>query len=367
MSPNTKRNIQRIIPFGVIWLLIGWYDLLTDALATGNKNTNPGIEITLTPEVFIFASVAITIIGLIIGTLEVYWFKNLFSRYSFVRKLFSKFLFYSFFLFLLIFIMYPLAASIELGLNPFSSEIWDRFMGFLNSGLFLSTAISLAFSTFVSLFYAAISDYLGHKVLSNFFTGKYHQPVEEERIFMFLDMKSSTAIAERLGHLTYFELLRAYYDELSAAIVQHEGEVYQYVGDEIVISWELDKGLSGKNCLNCFFAMQQDLQDKAPYFDEAYGVAPSFKAGLHVGRVTTGEIGALKREIFFTGDVLNVTARIQSLCNTYDADLLISAKLLDFFKEPAEFTFNSLGSLALKGRVQSMELFSVSKISPKLS
>ena len=361
ISPSTKRNIQRIIPFGVIWLLIGWYDLLTDALATGNKNTNPGIEITLTPEVFIFASVAVTMIGLIIGTLEVYWFKNLFGRYSFARKLLSKFLFYSLFLLLLMFIMYPLAASIELGLSPFSTEIWDRFMGFLNSGLFLSTAISLAFSTFLSLFYSAMTDHLGHKVLSNFFTGKYHQPVEEERIFMFLDMKSSTALAEQLGHLSYFDLLREYYNELSPAIVDHEGEVYQYVGDEIVISWEMARGLRENNCLNCFFAMQNDLQAKSSDFKNTYGAVPSFKAGLHVGQVTTGEIGALKREIFFTGDVLNVTARVQSLCNTYNTDLLITDKLLTLLKEPTKFTFNSLGPLELKGRVQSMELFSVSK------
>ncbi len=360
MSPKTKRNIQRIIPFGIIWLLIGWFDLVTDALATGNKNTNPGIEITLTLEVFVFASVAVTIIGLIIGTLEVYWFKNLFARYSFTRKLLSKFLFYTFFLFLLIFVMYPLASAIELGISPFSNEIWNRFIGFLGSGLFLSTAISLAFSTFLSLFYAAISDHLGHKVLVNFFTGKYHQPVEEERIFMFLDMKSSTAIAEELGHLNYFELLRAYYDELSAAIVQHEGEVYQYVGDEIVISWELDKGLRENNCLYCFFAMQNDLQVKSATFRDAYGVVPSFKAGLHVGRVTTGEIGALKREIFFTGDVLNVTARVQSLCNTYNTDILITDKLLSLLNAPTAFIFNSLGPLELKGRVQSMELYSVS-------
>jgi adenylate cyclase len=107
--------------------------------------------------------------------------------------------------------------------------------------------------------------------------------------------------------------------------------------------------------------MQKDLREKASYYEERYGLVPAFKAGLHVGPVTTGEIGALKREIFFTGDVLNVTARIQSLCNTYKADLLISENLLDLLKHPSSFTFNSLGSIPLKGRVQSMVLFEVSK------
>ena len=358
MSPRTRRNIQRIIPFGVIWLLVGWFDLLTEAAATGNKNINPAVEITLTFEVFVFASLAVTLVGLTIGALEVYWFRDLFSKYSFSRKLLSKFFFYTFFLFLIISVTYPLAASLEMQLSFWDQSVWQKFYGFLFSGSFLSTMISLAFSTFLSLFYAGISDNLGHKVLSNFFTGKYHQPVEEERIFMFLDMRSSTAHAEKLGHLTYFNLLSEYYNELSRAIVDHEGEVYQYVGDEIVISWELERGLRQNNCLNCFFAMKKDLQSISSAFKATYGVVPSFKAGLHVGQVTTGEIGALKREIFFTGDVLNVTARIQSLCNTYDADLLVSDELLNLFKSPDDFTFNPLGTHSLKGRVKPMELYS---------
>lgn len=358
LAPGTRRNIKRIIPFGVIWLLVGWYDLLTDGLDTGNKNINPAVDINLTPQVFLFASIAVTFIGLVIGALEVYWFKNLFGSYSFARKLFSKFIFYSFFLFLCILITYPIAAGLELGRSPMDAIVVEKFRGFVLSGLFLSTMISLAFSTFLSLFYAAISDHLGQKTLTNFFTGKYHQPIEEERIFMFLDMNSSTAVAEQLGHLTYFDLLRAYYNELSKAIVDHEGEVYQYVGDEIVISWELEPGLRNNNCLSCFFAMQNDLQAKASDFKKKYGIAPSFKAGLHVGRVTSGEIGALKREIFFTGDVLNVTSRIQGLCNSYESDLLISDKLFDLIKHPHQFSFKSLGTITLKGRVKPMSIFS---------
>ena len=359
LSPKTRRNISQILPFGVIWLLVGWADLIQDALETGTQNIDSSVDIALTPKVFLFASIAVTLTGLMIGTLEVLWFKNLFSRGSFFRKLFSKFLFYSFFLFLIIAITYPTAAGLEAGLSPLDPVILEKFNGFMHSGLFINTMMSLAFSTFLSLFYSAMSDHLGHKVLSNFFTGKYHQPVEEERIFMFLDMKSSTTIAEKLGHLNYFNLLREYYAELSDAIVQYEGEIYQYVGDEIVISWELDRGIRKNNCLHCFYAMQRDLKSKATTFQQTYGVSPSFKAGLHVGRVTTGEIGALKRELFFTGDVLNVTARIQNLCNSYNSDLLVSDKLLSLFKAPDNFTFEALGPLTLKGRKEPIELFAV--------
>ena len=359
LSPKTRRNLSRILPFGVIWLLVGWFDLFTDAAATGNENINPAVEITLTPSVFLFASLAVTVVGLTIGALEVYWLKDLFSKYSFSRKLFYKFGFYTFFLFLVIIITYPLAASLELKSSLSDPAVWQKFYSFLSSGSLLSTMISLAFSTFLSLFYAGISDNLGQRVLLNFFTGKYHKPVEEERIFMFLDMKSSTAIAERLGHTRYFEFLREYYNDLSDAIVAHQGQVYQYIGDEIVISWEIEEGLKDQNCIQCFFKMKEALANKEAQYLNSYGEAPAFKAGMHLGPVTTGEIGALKKEIFFTGDVLNVTSRIQGLCATYGVDLLISESLLAQLDLSGEFHKESHGTLELMGRTQPIAIFSI--------
>jgi len=72
--------------------------------------------------------------------------------------------------------------------------------------------------------------------------------------------------------------------------------------------------------LDKFFAMKEDLRKRADWYNKDFGLLPAFKAGLHFGKVTTGEIGALKKEIIFTGDVLNTTARIQGLCNHHKVD-----------------------------------------------
>ena len=211
----------------------------------------------------------------------------------------------------------------------------------------------------VSIFYAQISDNIGHKTLMNFVTGKYHSPTEEIRIFMFSDMKSSTKIAEKLGHIRYFELLKEYYIDLSDAIINYSGEIYQYVGDEIVVSWSLRAGLENNNCIKCFFAMKEDLRKRAAWYDNTFGVIPDFKAGFHFGKVTTGEIGALKKEIIFTGDVLNATDRIQGLCNQYKVDLLISSDLIESLNLNSEFTYNSLGESELIGKTEKIELYTV--------
>ncbi len=362
LSPKTKRNISRIIPFGVIWLVLGWVNLFSQeaVLAVALEgNLNQSLVIRMTPEVFLFASIAIIVVGLLVGAIEVVCLGNLFSKKSFLRKIAYKFGFYAMFLLLVILISYPIAAALESQISLFDPIVLDKLLDFLFSLEFASTIVSIAFSLFISLFYSEISENIGHGVLMNFFTGKYHRPIEEKRVFLFSDMKSSTTIAEQLGHIEYFELLKQYYSDFSDAIVRYEGEVYQYIGDEIVISWKYEDGIKNNNCIRCFLAMKEDLKKRADWYTKTFGVAPTFKAGLHVGEVTTGEIGALKKEIIFTGDVLNTTARIQGLCNQYNVDNLVSEDLIKALPLGNKFQAMALGSSGLKGKEDKMKLYTI--------
>ena len=177
---------------------------------------------------------------------------------------------------------------------------------------------------------------------------------------MFLDMKSSTTIAENLGHVKYFEMLKEYFFDLSAAVIDYAGTIYQYAGDEMIICWKLKDGLRNNNSIECFFAMKRALEKHKEKYMSKFGVLPTFKAGLHFGTVTAGEIGSLKKEIIFTGDVLNTSARIQGLCNHFNADLLVSEDLVKIMHLPATYTIKSVGENLLKGRSKTMEIFAIS-------
>ena len=359
LSPKFKRNIARILPFGIIWLLFGLIFLGVEYAATKDYDTTPVAVISMNPEVFVFAILAVTAVGLLIGVIELLFLNRIFAKSSFLKKIIGKLVIYSLFLFLIICITYPVAASLELKTNVLDGRVWNKFYEYLESVAFLSTGFQMAISLGASLFYAEISENIGHGVLANFIIGKYHRPKEEDRIFMFLDMKSSTTVAEKLGHIKYFELLKEYYYCLSDAVIQHSGEIYQYVGDEMVVSWKYKTGIKNNNCLNCFFAMKADLITQHPAFIKKFGVSPGFKAGLHYGTVTAGEIGTVKKEIIFTGDVLNTTARIQALCNEHGVDILISEDLLMILDTASAFSIKSLGNNALRGRQESMELYTV--------
>ncbi|WP_088342080.1 adenylate/guanylate cyclase domain-containing protein [Robiginitalea sediminis] len=363
-TTRIRYRLRRILPFGVIWLVIGWYTLISDALATGYQNVRPDTDITMSPGIFAFASLAVFTVGLVMGTLEVLWLSRRFQGYSFLGKVTVKMGIYLLFMLAVIGITYPLAAGLEAGSSPLSAAVMDKFGHYLQSTTFLSTLLSLSFSILASLLYAGIAEHLGHSVLLNFFTGRYHKPKEEERIFMFLDLKSSTSVAEKLGHKRYYQFLKAYYARLSDAIIAHRGEVYQYIGDEIVITWQLEQGLENARCLRCFFAMQDALSRSREQFESEYGQCPEFRAGLHMGPVTTGEIGALKKEIFFTGDVLNVTSRIQKSCKEYGTDLIASGTLLDHLGNDLPAHAEPLGTIPLEGRTQPVALFAITPLPP---
>ena len=358
ITPKTKRNISRILPYAIIWVLCGWVIIISEIGVTRNQNINPDTDIAFTIPVLIFANIANFIVGIIVGSLEVVYLQKRFTKHNLKTKIFYKFLLYLFLFLVVIVGFYPLAFFFETSGAYKLDQMLDKTWRFLSSVSFLLTLFQLAVTLFLCLIYSAISENLGHQVFLNLITGRYHKPVVEDRIFMFLDMKSSTTIAEFLGHVRYFNLLKEYYNVMSDPIINSFGEVYQYIGDEIVVSWKSDKGLQNSNCIQCFFDIKQALAKIRQSLWEKYQVDVDFKAGIHFGEVTVGEIGALKKEIVFTGDVLNTTARIQNKCNDLKADLLISGRLKDKLP-PHTFKFESKGEIALKGRNQKELLYDV--------
>lgn len=203
-----------------------------------------------------------------------------------------------------------------------------------------------------------INDKYGPGVLKKFLLGRYFHPRSEQRIFMFLDLKGSTTIAEKLGEHKYFKFIRQVFKDVTPALLDTQGEVYQYVGDEIVITWNIKQGVKNLNCIRCFEKIRDILKDKAVHYQDKFGAVPEFKAGLHVGTAIVGEIGVIKRDIAYSGDVLNTTARIQSKCNEYEAHLILSGDLLKLFPKD-RLAPRSLGEVVLRGKTEAVTLYSL--------
>jgi len=211
-----------------------------------------------------------------------------------------------------------------------------------------------------TLFLLFVRDRFGPGMLGPYLTGKYFRPKSEERVVMFLDLKDSTQIAERLGAERYFSFLNEVFQAVTSPILDTEGEIYQYVGDEVVLTWDPKSAAKEANCVRCFEKIARVLAERSDAFLEEYGFKPSFKAGLNAGTVVAGEVGVIKREVVYSGDVLNTAARIRGLCTELQHDLLVSESVVKMIEKPLnDFRFVDIGAFELRGKMEPVNVYSV--------
>lgn len=198
--------------------------------------------------------------------------------------------------------------------------------------------------------------------LIKYVTGRYHLPEEVNKIFLFIDLKSSTAIAERIGNIRYSSFLIDYFHDMTGAILMSKAEIYQYIGDEIILTWPFENGVKDARCINCFFDILTSIEMKKDSYLKKYGVHPEFKAALHAGRVSVTWIGTIKKEIVYHGDVVNTTARIQDECNKHDQKFLMSEHMLENIELPGYLRSEFVGELQLKGKEKKVKIFGLKSI-----
>jgi len=221
-------------------------------------------------------------------------------------------------------------------------------------GLLFGLSLSFIFNL-----YTMFDTLLGKNFLIKLLVGTYHKPFEEQRIFIFLDLKSSTAIAEKLGHKKFLSLLNDFFYDLAEAVVATKGEIYKYVGDEAIITWKMKPGLKDNRCLECFFRFKDKIGHNQHKYMKKYGLVPLFKAGMHGGEIVTGEMGFIKKEITFLGDVLNTTARIEASCNDFGEELIVSDFLLSRLNFDGQNKIKSLGEIQFRGKETKIGVSSV--------
>jgi len=239
--------------------------------------------------------------------------------------------------------------------------IASKFRGLLKSPEAHHTILFCLLVSFLFSLFLQINDLIGGRIFFSFFTGKYHKPIEEDRIFMFLDLKSSTSVAERIGHINFHKFINDFLFTISETIISNKGEIYKYVGDEVIITWKMKEGLKNLHCIHLFFDALDRVKQDRNLFEKRYGAVPEFKAGIHCGRVVSGEMGDTRKEIAFLGDVINTTGRIENECNPHQRPLLISGDLLQKISLGKEYQYEKIGDFNLRGKRKGIELYAIDR------
>ncbi|HJW30604.1 MAG TPA: adenylate/guanylate cyclase domain-containing protein, partial [Saprospiraceae bacterium] len=182
--------------------------------------------------------------------------------------------------------------------------------------------------------------------------------MEENRIFLSLDMKSSTSLAEQLDQSTYSHLLRECFNDMSLVASETSAQIYQYVGDQAVMTWK-ESPENFIQAVEFHFRFQQQLKDRGATYLEKFGANPEFKAGIHHGMVIKAQVGMMWKEIAYHGDTINTASRIQGKCTELQRHILVSESFKNHIADHYHCQWE--GRFAIRGKLLEMNLFSVFK------
>lgn len=328
--------LKAIIAGGILGLL---YTAITDS-----DSENIGLKLVLG-----------LIIGISFGFVIVTFEKHFtyLNQYSFVKAMLLKAVIYS--ISILIFLLFFVVLFTSI-LEHIALE--EAFKQYISKRLVGDFIFSLGASVFLILF-LEISSLLSAGFFYNYFTGKYHRPIQEERIFMFVDVKSSTTLAEQLGDILYSSLLQDLFSHFTDGILASRAEIYQYAGDEIILTWKSATGIKENRCLCCFYMLKKSIKKREDYYLKTYQIVPKFKAGMHIGNAVTTWVGKVKKEIVYHGDLLNTTSRIQCKCNELNHDFVISESMKNALVEDQSIQYVRQGEIELRGKAKPLQLFTV--------
>ena len=363
-SEITKLGLRKLLWLIAFWVIyielinIGIY------LYLGHFGTPAEIEKMIPEYDFqtesLISAVMASFGAVIFGSVEIFYLKT-FGKKSFTWNILVKGCFYLAFVVVLSIVGSLAYNSVQLSLPFWHGDVIGNMIQYMGSSGAIYNLMTIAFGILISLFIIQIDLKLGQRGLWYLVTGQYHQPREEERAFMFLDIESSTVIAERIGHVKYYNLLNDFFADATTHIINNQGSIYQYIGDEISISWPIVQNTDLSKCIQCYFDIESEIERRRAYYDERYGFVPAFKAGVHAGPVTTGQIGIIKKELVHSGDVLNTASRIQGLCNKYKARLIVSSTIKEFINNKSSWRIEALGDIELRGKTEKLHLYSIQR------
>jgi adenylate cyclase len=297
--------------------------------------------------------------GFLVAIFELHVFTAIKRRFSFITTLLLKTIAYLFVFVLLILLVINFNESWYYNISISENFNSQSFQYFLIQGDFKIIVLYSFLSVVTIIFTREMSRKMGQGVFLNYLTGKYQTPKEEQRIFMFLDQKSSTSHTEEMTSLGYYEFLKEFYFDITNCILSSGGQIYRYVGDQVVVSWTIKRGLRNADCIRCYFWICAEIENRKEKYLSKYGILPEFRASIHVGHVICGEVGSAKSQIVFHGEALYETALIEKECSKLEVDMLISEDLAELVALPVIYELQEVTKFQATANSAPQKLFTV--------
>lgn len=308
---------------------------------------------------FINTSIIGILIGIFTALFELEFMRKIQRHLKFLQILIVRSLFYIFLVTVVIFLELAVARIFRYGLSLAEVLRSEEFRHYISEEDF-GYAILYAFLMIVLFnFTRELVKKLGQGVFINFITGKYVKPVLENKIIMFINIQATDKIIKELGRLKFHSFLKEFVDDITESIISFKGKIYEYVDDQVIVIWDPEDGLNNSNCIRAFFEAKDHLREHKEKYFLHFGIFPRINVALHRGDLVHGELGYIKSNIVYSGDVMNTTARILEACNDHSKDILVTAELVNEISLPVIYEFQYCGEYTPRGKHEKLQIHTV--------
>ncbi|MBT4863969.1 MAG: adenylate/guanylate cyclase domain-containing protein [Planctomycetaceae bacterium] len=180
-----------------------------------------------------------------------------------------------------------------------------------------------------------------------------------EATVIFTDIRGFTRFSEQLPAEQVVEFLNAFLEEMTSAIMDHQGMLDKYIGDAVmgVFGVPVIHGDHPQRALKAAIDMRERLHALNHKLEQQGLPALSIGIGLHTGELLIGAIGSTRRlDYTVIGDTVNVASRIEGMTRSYPVEILLSDSTRAAIAD--DVTLHEIATVTVKNRDEPITIWS---------
>lgn len=214
-----------------------------------------------------------------------------------------------------------------------------------------------------------LQTYLGHDAAERVLAGTIRRGdvVEVDAAITFCDLRGFTGLAARLPPPDLIALLNDVFDAVVGVVDQEGGDVLKFIGDAVLVIFRVEaaggRAEAAERALRAARGAVAAVQALAAAREAAGEPGAAVGFGLHLGRVSYGNIGAHARLDFTViGADVNLASRLEGLCPRLGVSAALSAALVEALPAAARACLSPRGEFALKGVPTPVEVWALEAV-----
>jgi adenylate cyclase len=176
-------------------------------------------------------------------------------------------------------------------------------------------------------------------------------------VVWFSDLRGSTRLSDSMAPDDYLALLNRYYECTATPVIEHGGEILNFIGDGVLAIFPIQAGCPREAAARAEQAVADALRLCCDAAKDTPGGAPlKFGIGLAIGEVMFGNIGVPSRLAFSgIGQVVNTVQRIEKMTKELGVPVLAEAG----FAAAAPGNWPSAGEVEIRDYGRRIEVFTL--------